>query len=254
MSVNQVGLKKILDHPDKDEIISKLIIGISPSDINEWLVVKYTNVSESKFVISEKAIKVFKDNYLDLYTYIKEDLLKTKQSSMSLNDKAVLSVKGNSNYKNAMIQLANNELDIKKMIVNMVCAIETRAGQVFDSIQEDPDNMKKDRILIEYFDTLGSTLERYHKLVIAPPENTVTHNVTLTVVDQHISVFQEVIRDILSKIDTETALQFMDSFNEKMSKLKNPTEAGFSPVETRFSEVKLLNESLNKKLNESDDA
>ena len=63
------GLKKILDHPDLEEIISKLLIGISSKDIHSWLKSKYTNVSESKFVISEKALISFQDNYLDLYNF-----------------------------------------------------------------------------------------------------------------------------------------------------------------------------------------
>ena len=87
------GLKKILDHPDLEEIISKLLIGISSKDIHSWLKSKYTNVSESKFVISEKALTSFQDNYLDLYNHIKNDLLKTQQSNLSLSAQAELSVK-----------------------------------------------------------------------------------------------------------------------------------------------------------------
>ena len=61
--MNKNALKKILEHPDRDEIISKLVIGIPPKDIYEFLSVKYTNVSEQKFVIAEKSIKSFQDNY-----------------------------------------------------------------------------------------------------------------------------------------------------------------------------------------------
>ena len=65
--MNKNAFQKIKNHPDLEEIISKLIIGISVKDINEWLKAKYTLVSESKFILSEKTIKSFQDNYLDIY-------------------------------------------------------------------------------------------------------------------------------------------------------------------------------------------
>lgn len=76
--MNKNALKKIIDHPDKDEIISKLVIGVSAHDVHEWLQVKYTNISEIKFVISEKSIKSFQENYLDIYNLIQEDIAKSK--------------------------------------------------------------------------------------------------------------------------------------------------------------------------------
>jgi hypothetical protein len=70
------------------------------------------------------------------------------------------------------------------------------------------------------------------------------------VVDQHISVFHDVIKEILSQMDLETSLYFMEVFNEKMSKLKPPKEEGVLNPEIRLAEVKLLNETINKKINE----
>jgi len=249
--MNKNSLQKILDNPDKDEIIAKLIIGITPKDVHDWLEAKYTNVSESKFVISEKTLKNFQDNYLDLYTQIKEDVLKTSQNiTLAPHDQATLAVKGSKAYKDKMLELAGSEVDIKKMITNMLVAIETRAGQVFDAIQDDPRNIntRLDRVLIEWFDSLGNMLEKYHKLVIAPPDQIIQHQVTLQVVDQHISVFYETIKEILSKMDLETSLYFMEVFNEKMSKLKAPQQELLN-TEARLAEAKVVNETINKKLN-----
>lgn len=251
--MNKTALKKILDHPDKDEIISKLVIGISPSDINDWLKAKYTNVSEAKFVIVEKSIKQFKENYLDIYNMIQEDLIKTKSAlALSTEEQLQLSVKGNSAYKNRMLELAGKELDIKTMITNLCIAVETRLGQIFDEIQEDPRNIntRVDRLLIEYADTLGTILEKYYKLTTIQPDQIVQHNVTLQVVDQHISVFHDVIKEVLSQMDFDTSLYFMEVFNEKMAKLKQPSEKDLPNTEVRLVEAKLLNETINKKINE----
>jgi hypothetical protein len=245
---------RILEHPDKDEIISKLILIGSSSDIAEWLRAKYTNPGESRFHLGEKVIKSFQDNYLDLYVAIKEDILKTKEMQISPEQELELSVKNNKTYKEKMLELAGKEVDIKSMITNMIAAIETRAGQVFDSIQEDPRNMRADRVLIEWFDLLGGTLEKYHKLVNGAPDQIIQHNVTLQVVDQHINVFYDVIREVLSQMDIETSLYFMELFNEKISKLKPPSEKDYSNPDLRLAEAKIINENINNKLNETNDA
>jgi hypothetical protein len=241
--MNKTALKKI----------SKLVIGISPKDIHDWLHAKYTNVSETKFVIAEKSIKSFQDNYLDIYNLIQEDLGKAKVAiANSTEDELELAVKNNPTYKSKMLELADKELDIKQIISNLCVAIETRLGQIFDQIQEDPRNIntRVDRLLIEYTDSLGMILERYYKFTQAPADQVVQHNVTLQVVDQHISVFHDVIKEVLSQMDVDTSLYFMEVFNEKMAKLKPPSENSIPNTEVRHAEAKLLNETITKKLNE----
>src|SRR5271165_5050277 len=125
--MNKTALQKILSHPDKDEIISKLILGISSKDIHEWLAAKYANVSEIKFVVAEKSLKSFQENYLDLYDMIKKDLAATKTAiALSKEDELLLSVQENPTYQSKMMEIASNEIDIKKMLAKMIYAIETR--------------------------------------------------------------------------------------------------------------------------------
>lgn len=251
--MNKTALKKILEHPDKDEIISKLIIGISSKDIHDWLKSKYTNVSETKFVIAEKSINSFQDNYLDIYNLIQEDIAKSKQAVNSgTEDQLELAVQNNHTYKSKMLELADKEIDVRKIISNLCIAIETRLAQVFDEIQEDPRNIntRVDRLLIEYADTLGNILEKYYKFTESPADQIVQHNVTLQVVDQHISVFHDVIKEVLSQMDLETSLYFMEVFNQKMEKLKAPEKDNSFNTDMKLAEAKLLNETINKRINE----
>lgn len=251
MSQNRNYLTKILEHVDREEILSKLILGISEADIHEWLKAKYTNASESKFVLPERTLKIFKDNYLDLYTYIKDDILKTKEMLASPDKEIELAVKNNKSYKEKMLELADKEIDIKTMIAGMISAIETRAAQVFDSIQDDPRNMRTDRVLIEWFELLGNTLEKYHKIVNNVPDQVIQHNVTIQAMDQHVNVIIEAIRETLLQFDVQTSLYFMEIFNEKISKLRAPTiNKELASPEVRLAEAKILNENINNKLSE----
>lgn len=251
--MNKTSLKKILEHPDKDEIISKCIIGVSAKDIHEFLAAKYSNISEAKFVVSEKSLQSFQDNYLDVYNLIQEDIAKSKIAvATSTEDQLSLSVQNNTAYKSKMMELASKEIDVRKIIANLCVAIETRLAQVFDEIQSDPRNINTriDRLLIEYTDTLGNILEKYYKFTEVQPDQIVQHNVTLQVVDQHISVFHDVIRDVLSQMDLETSLYFMDVFNQKMNKLKFSEKENNLNTDVKLAEAKLLNETINKKINE----
>jgi hypothetical protein len=251
--MNKTALKKIIDHPDKDEIISKLVIGTSANDVHEWLQAKYTNVSEAKFVIAEKSIQSFKDNYLDIYNLIQEDIAKSKMAvATNTEEQLTLSVQNNSAYRSKMMELASKEIDVRKIVANLCVAIETRLAQVFDEVQADPRNINTriDRLLIEYADTLGNILEKYYKFTEVPANNVVQHNVTLQVVDQHISVFHDVIRDVLSQMDLQTSLYFMEVFHKKMESLKSPEKNNILNTDMKLAEAKLLNETITQKLNE----
>jgi len=250
--MNKNALQKIFEHPDKDEIISKLIIGISSKDIHDWLKSKYSGVSQTKFVIGEKSLNSFKDNYLDIYNLIQNDILKTKQNkSQNLEEDIDLAIRNNNTYKSKLLEIADKEIDVRKIISNLCVAIETRLAQVFDEIQQDPRNIntRVDRLLIEYAEVLGSILEKYYKFTEAPANQLIQNNITLHVVDQHISVFHDVIKDILSHMDLETSLYFMDIFNKKMEKLKQPDKNTIN-TDMKLAEVHLLNETINKKINE----
>jgi len=247
------SIKKILSSPDLDEITSKLIIGISAKDIHEWLAAKYTAKDESNFILSEKLLKTYQDKYLDFHVALKEDLAKTSasvKSNIDLSKELELNVKNNSSYKDALTKLANNELDIKSMLLTMIVNIETRTAQVFDQIQDNPETIKADRVLMEWFDRLGTMLEKYHKLVIEPPQlaaaNT-TNNITFNMIDQSATVFYEALRETLSEIDVESSLLFMEKFHDKMNKVKELSTAVQS-TEERYIEAQLLTESISSKL------
>ncbi len=254
MSKQQPTYKKILEHPDKDEIISKLVIGHPLSDINDWLKAKYTNVSENKFVLSEKTLKSFQDTYLDFYNDMQQDLANVKGAISSNNgDSLDLIVKNNPAYRDALVKTATKELDIDTILMNMAINVETRIAQIYDEIQADPRNIntKIERVWIEYIDSLGGLLDKYHKWKEArQPDQIIQANVTLQVVDQHISVFHDVIKDVLSNMDLESSQYFLEVFQEKMAKLKPPSPDAIPSQDVRLAEAKLLNETINKKINE----
>jgi D-ribose pyranose/furanose isomerase RbsD len=107
--------------------------------------------------------------------------------------------------------------------------------------------MRSDRILIEWINTLIAAVDKLDRMVNNTPEMVINNNVNITykTIDDNINVVIEVIRDVLSKMDIETSLYFMELFNDKINKLKEghkviPT----IPVESRLNEVRLLEEKI----------
>jgi hypothetical protein len=83
-----------------------------------------------------------------------------------------------------------------------------------------------------------------------PQAQVINNNVTLQVVDQHITVFHDVIKDILSNMDLDTSLYFMEVFNEKMSKLKETNAKDLLNTDAKRVEARLLKDTINPKINE----
>lgn len=252
---NKAIVKKIMEHPDREEILSKMLIEIDCKDINEWLDAKYQAANEKKFILSEKQLKAFKEDYLDIYTLVQEDLIKTKTNLATDNsiDDLNLSVQSLPAYKAIMLKTANEELDIRKTIKALCGAIENRVMQIYDQIQSDPEsvNSRTERLWLEYTDRLQNVLEKYYKFTEEPQAQTINHNVNV-MVDQHITVFYDVIKELLAGMDLEKSMQFMEIFNNKMSKLKMPEKDAIQSSSIRLGEAKLLNETITKKLEQNE--
>ena len=249
--MNKNILRKLLDHPDRDEIIAKLVIDCDVQDIHDWLAEKYSNVGDAKLILSTKNIKTFKDNYLDVYTTIRDDIVKTKQAvSTNTQNELELAIQNNPTYRGKMLELANKELDVRQMVAHLCAVIETRFGQIFDEIQADPRNIntRVDRVLIDYGELLGNLLEKYYKFTEGPADLVIQHNVALQAIDQHIVIFHDVIKEILSNLDLESSMLFVELFNDKIGKLKL-NQAQPLNTDAKLVEAKILNETINRKLN-----
>jgi hypothetical protein len=241
--------KTILNHPDKDEILARLISGVSPADISEGLCARYSAISEKKFALSTRSITTFQKDYLDFYSIIRDDAEKLKSSP---EEQLAIELQNSPKYHKALEKYVDIEVDIKTMLKKMIINVETRVSQMYDLIQEDNRNIKMDRVIIEWLNLMITVLEKYDSILnpINPEQINIQNNINIQVVDDHINVVYGIIKNILEKLDYDTSILFIDMFNEEMKKLKSNTVPTILPQEERVAGAKILSETITTKLAE----
>lgn len=240
------AITDVMDHEDKDEILVKLLSDVPIKDINQWLSAKYKGQRE--LIIPQKSLSIFKSEYLDLYSKMREDLLRTKINLASQTEEIQQEISGNAAYQKKLAEITDKELDIKTIVQKLVVMIEHRADQLFTDMQENPRNMKMDATLIKWLNLLLETLAKFDLISNGSPEQTtINNNINIQVVDNHINMVYGVIREILSQLDNETSLLFTELFSKRLMELKEQ-ENVVIPMEKRLEATYKIQDQLEKKL------
>lgn len=228
----------ILSHPLNEEIISKLLSGISSKDVHQWLQLKYPDDNQSHLIISNTILNEFSQSqYIDLYSQFKKDL---NTVSKSKKDKSA-SLVGTKTYKETLEQIASKELNILETFSNLIKIANLRLEQVYDKVQENPSSTKNDRNLVNWFEKVINSLEKFEKLRLQAIDPISQHNITIQAVEQHIAVFQDAIRETFKEIDPGAASIFWEKLNIKLkeTRIEKPLTQ-----DERLKEATVLQERL----------
>lgn len=227
---------QVTDHPDFQEIVSKIVTGTHPKDISNWLKVKYPDKDQKHLVLSESLIENYTDKHANMTEQFKQDVLLVKSGKASVY-KMSPALMNNKTYQERLLAFVDEKIDTKKEMNGLIMAAKARLEQVFDAIQENPTSTKADYVLLKWFETLVNAVEKMDRMVNHTPDQIIQHNYQIQIQEQHVNVFQEAIRETLAAMDTEAALLFMEIFPKKLSALK-------SIQEPYVNEAKVIKESL----------
>lgn len=246
-----MDFSSILSHPLKEEILAKLLGGTPPKDISNWLRLKYSGKDESHLKLSTKVLQEFaKSQYADYYKQFSEDLTATKNGESDKIDKKIsASLLNNKTYQERLNELADTEINMKKMMLGTIMMIQDRSIQIFDKIQENPGSIgKAEYALIKWVEQLFTGLEKYDKIVNQSPDQIIQHNYTVQYVDQTNALIQEAIREVICEFDPDLANRFMDRLAEKLEAIRPIVEATPMSPNEKLTEAKLLNEHMSKEM------
>lgn len=229
-------------HPNRDEILTKLLCDISIDDIYEWLNALYDN--QPQLTISKKNIQNLKDNYLDFYTTIRSDLLALSSQSVNSEENVKLTIQNNSEYQKKLQSYLDNEVDIITSLKKMIAKVEWRADQLFEQMQEDPKNLKADKTIIEWLSLLLENCEKYQTIINGPTNQVnIQNNINIQVLDSHINMVISIFREVIEQLDYESSLLCTELFTQKLKALRDNTSI-VMPQEERLEVVKDIENQL----------
>jgi hypothetical protein len=211
-------LKKLLDHPEKQGIITRLVSGETPKAVAAYLKSKYPKPDEGHLRIPASTLKEFIDTYGDHYGFIKKIVKDDRDGKL---DKQVsASLLANKDWKDYLDEVRDEDIDFRRKWMNLIKMLEVRLEQVFDKIQENPGNTKPDYVMEKYINTWMQVLEKADKMINERPDVRIEHSYTVQMVEQQTVAFQEAIKRVLERLDPELSTLFVDLLNEELANLK----------------------------------
>jgi hypothetical protein len=232
---------KIIDHPEKQNIISKLVSGENSKVVSNYLKDKYSKADEAHLRIPATTLQEFLDTYADHHGFVKKIIQRDADSK--IDRKIAESLMDTRAWRERVQDGVDKQLNYIEKLDHLTTIMEARAEQLFDLIQSDPENSKVDYIITKYAEILMQIIEKADKIRNDKPDVRVEHTYTLQMVEQQSFAFQETIREFLPRLGPDQVSIFFDLLNENLSKMK-PKEIGPAPVTTR--DIEKERQSLDK--------
>jgi hypothetical protein len=234
---------KILNHIDREEIISKLLAGMSPNEIRIWLVAKYPDEKDKDQLISVSSISDFRKNYLNLSREATR-LIKKEQKKKEMhlphnanvtafidraddNDEVrVLRARdtllNSPAYRDKLKEVADAQLDAPRLMKELLTLLQSRIEVYYNEIASATtigDTLKADKMFAEYVklasDVLKDSKKVWDDYNAQPDEGTID----LDIVHQMVGVVRDVVKDSMNDLAPEIALEFMDRLNKRLTTL-----------------------------------
>ena len=235
---------KILNHPDKEAILEKLLAGISPRKISEWLDEKYTSEEDKRYRITAKPIGDFRKKYLNLdreAVRILKQQRQRKELGLPHNANAAsfidrqdedevthaLRVKENllqsPTYQDRLKQISEATLDGPRLIKELVTLLQSRLEVYYNEVASksiNGDSLKADKQLAEYAALVKDLVKDAKKIdddYNAQPDEGV---IQLNVVHEQVGIIRDTVKELLQEFAPELALEFVDRLNKRLTNLK----------------------------------
>lgn len=231
---------KIIDHPEKTDIISKLVSGDSPKVVSKYLKDKYPNPDQGHLRIPATLLQEFLDTYGDHKGRVQKII--NRDVNTKMDKKIHESLLDTRAWKDRVLEGVDKEINYLERLDGVLTILETRAEQLFDKIQSDPEDTRTDYVFTKYMELLMLAIEKADKIKNDKPDVRVEHTYTIQMVEQQSVAIQEAIRRVLDRLGPEYSSMFMQLMSEELTKMSA------KDIDPRPSskEIEREKESLNK--------
>ena len=227
---------KIAAHPDKQEIIDRLLAGESVKGVAGWLKTKYAN-NRNRW-ISYLTIQRYRQDHLNLKGAVLQEI---KQTANELTTERVHEQRDNAirampEYEAAKTQIAKGILDHGSLILDIHDKIWDRLNKM-ESLDT---NYKNDAVIVEYIGQLRQLAADYHKMTMDvqkfQSKNDTTTNVQVVVqqAQDQVNSLKKIVIETLQEMDPALIPVFLEKIRTRMSEVTT-NSAGSTTVNVRVS-------------------
>lgn len=231
--------KKVLNHPDKDEIIRKLTDGESIRSVVSWLEEKYPNSKSMR--LTNPTLQTFRKTYLKLDGKVLQDIQEQRvvQKRAVDEQQKQAALEATSAYQDKINAIADTHLDVSNKILRLDAIIENRMEYWFNSIaQGEATPSQADKEMRQYMDRQMQLLQQYKKFVEGMADHTIEHTINIQIFNDQLSIFRDIIGEILTELEPEKAMMFMDLVNKRLN------TASYDPEKKQPVDVELLDDLI----------
>jgi hypothetical protein len=227
---------KVFLHPEKEEIMSRLLSGESVKEIEGWL--KKKHPKKRRLWISYATLQKFRKEHLHLEKDMIEDIKaarKEQDSESSVLEKKALILSSNA-YQQKINEIVTTKLDSDRKLVELMNLLGTRIEYYFNMFQ-DPGTkttLKEDKMFMELLNVQRTMIQDYKKYVERVADQRIEHNVNVTVVNEQITVLKNIVFEVLQSLDPSLVPLFVEKINARLLDVNH----GTSTYDTYLNEPK----------------
>ena len=155
---------KVLRHPEKEEIISKLLQGESVKQVSAWLKKKHPKTS--RLHITYMTLQKFRKEYLNLEGEALEQI-KDARKNFASDSKAIEKralIMGSNAYQEKLAEILDDEIDVTRKMLEMEKIISSRIEYYFNALNNGS-GLREERVFIELLTQQRELLRDWKKYV-----------------------------------------------------------------------------------------
>lgn len=208
--------KKVLGHPDKEEIIKKLLAGESVKSVEEWLNTKYPR--KKRYHVSYMTLQKFRKEHLNLEGKVLDDLKNKRAEVVKDEEKRdlELEIKTSNAYQEKLNEIVDAEIDVTRRLLEMDRLINARLEYYYNVLQLGGD-IKSDKIFLEYINTMRALMQDWKKYIEGFKDVRVENNINITVVNQQVTIIKQAVCNILQELQPEVIPIFIEKVNSELN-------------------------------------
>lgn len=211
-------MSKVLRHPDKEDIIARLISGDSVKEVDSWLKSKYPR--KKRLHISYMTLQKFRSDHLNLKGEVLEDI-KNKRSEVdkaSAAAEAKMIIESSSAYHDKINEIASNEMDVTRRLLEIESLVNSRIKYYYDLLNNGG-SLREDKIFLEYISALKGIMQDWKKYIEGVADQKIEHNVSVSVINDHAEILKSAVLDVLNEMSPELVGVFIDRVSVRMREL-----------------------------------